>query len=213
VIELRGLGKRFGERVPLDDVTLTLARGAVLAVTGRSGCGKTTLLRLIAGLELPDSGEIVLDGVVASGPGWALAPHRRGVGFMFQAPALWPHMTVTRNILFGLGRLPRAIRARRLDEVLSLTHSDRLADRLPHQLSGGEARRVALARTLAPEPSILLLDEPLTHLDPELKAALRDVILEQVRRTGATLLYVTHDLAEFDGVDGRVLTLADGRLA
>ncbi len=207
MIELEHLAKSFGAVRAVDDVSLSIPSGSVNVIQGPSGGGKTTLLRLVAGLELPDRGEILLDGKRVSAPGWATAPHTRGIGIVFQRSALWPHMTVAQNVRFAIsrdggsrGRLARQGRpggtASRLEELLAQTSLTRLAGRYPAQLSGGEARRVALARALAAQPRRLLLDEPLTNIDPELKSQLLDTILHHVRETAATLLYVTHDREE-----------------
>lgn len=212
MIELRGVTKRFGDTVAVEGVSMTLARGASVAALGPSGSGKTTLLRLIAGLETPDEGEALLDGEVASRPGWVLAPHLRGMGFVFQQPALWPHMSVARNVAFGLGGLPREQADARLDEALEQTGLTALRDRLPGQLSGGEARRVALARALAPRPDWLLMDEPLTNLDTEAKDGMLELIAQVVGETEAGLVYVTHDESEASRIAERVVRLRDGRL-
>lgn len=150
MITLEQVSKFFGHIKAADRVSLKLGAAETLAILGPSGSGKSTLLRLIAGLEIPDEGRIYLDHTLASQPGWVLAPHRRGLGFMFQTPALWPHLTVAQNIRFGLyGQPPEAARTR-LGEIMAQTRVSALANRYPAQLSGGEARRVALARTLAP---------------------------------------------------------------
>ena len=203
MVEIRGLYKAFGKVPVLTRLDLEVTRGSRVALLGRSGAGKTTLLRLIAGLDLPDRGEILLQGECASRPGWARPPHQRGLGFLFQASALWPHMTVAQNILFGLGGTGD------VTEVLEQTRMTHLQDRYPHELSGGEERRAALARTLAPKPSLLLLDEPLTHADPETRQELLQVILG----CPATLIYVCHDQEEAHSVAPRLLQLRDGLLS
>jgi iron(III) transport system ATP-binding protein len=185
----------------------------VAVLVGASGSGKTTLLRLLAGLELPDAGRIYLDGRLASEPGWALAPHRRGIGFAFQRSALWPHMTVAQNIAFGLGDAPRDRVRVSVWRLLAEMQLDGLADRYPDQLSGGQSRRVALARALAPEPRFLLLDEPLTNIEPELKKRLLTVVRGHAERTGACVVYVTHDADEAAATGGRTSILRDGRLS
>lgn len=212
MIAATALSRRFGEVYALNDVSFEIATGEALAVVGPSGSGKTTLLRLIAGLDLPDAGEVYIDGQLASRRGWALSPHRRGVGLVFQTPTLWPHMTVAQNILFGLHGWPRAEARARLQELLVRMRLEGKERRYPHQLSGGEARRVSLARTLAPRPRHLLLDEPLTNLDRRLSVELLQLILELVRETGATLLYVTHQPEEAAQVARRTLVLEAGRL-
>jgi len=212
MIELRGVSKHFGPTVAVAEVTVTLAISAPVALLGPSGCGKTTLLRLIAGLEVPDAGEVLFAGKVASRPGWVLAPHLRSIGFVFQQPALWPHLSVARNVAFGLGRMPRAQAAARLGEVLEQTGLTHLRDRLPHQLSGGEARRVALARALAPRPTWLLMDEPLSNLDSDAKEELLALIRDIGSHAGVGLVYVTHDEGEALRLTPRVLRMRNGRL-
>lgn len=212
MIQVSQLSKCFGRVRALDAASFRLAAGESLVILGPSGSGKTTLLRLIAGLEMPDEGQVLIDGGLASRPGWVLDPHRRGIGFVFQTPCLWPHMTVAQNILFGLAHLSWRDARQRLDELLAQTELIGLERRYPSELSGGEARRVALARTLAPTPKCLLMDEPLTNLDQDLRAKLLTLIKETVQSEGSSLLYVTHDPDETAQISGRVLTLRDGRL-
>ncbi|RPI31825.1 MAG: ATP-binding cassette domain-containing protein, partial [Chloroflexota bacterium] len=196
MIDVCGVSKSYGKVAGVERVSFQVPAQGLRVLYGPSGSGKTTLLRLIAGLEIPDEGEIALNGEQASRPGWALAPHRRGIGFMFQTPALWPHLTVAQNVAFGLHGLPKNESRERLHHLLDQAGLAHLARRYPHQLSGGEARRVALARTLAPRPACLLLDEPLANLDPESKDRLRGLVLEIVRNTQACLVWVTHDAEE-----------------
>jgi iron(III) transport system ATP-binding protein len=201
-----------GGRKILDQASLEVLPRDSVAIIGPSGSGKTTLLRLIAGLEVPDRGQIFIDGRLASSPEWTLAPYRRGIGFVFQAPALWPHMTVAQNILFGLQGLAKKEAGFRLEELLARTSLSGLADRYPHQISGGEGRRVALARALAPRPRCLLLDEPLTNLDPELKEEMLCLIEESLEESGICSIYVTHDASEAERISARILTLKGGSL-
>jgi iron(III) transport system ATP-binding protein len=212
MISLIRVSKTFGSVIAVNQVSLETPPESSLVILGPSGSGKTTLLRLIAGLEIPDAGEIYLDGALASRPGWVKEPHRRGLGFMFQSSSLWPHMTVAQNILFGLHDLPKLDARNRLYELLENMSLTAVERRYPHQISGGEARRVALARTLAPKPHGLLLDEPLTNIDPELKSKLLLFIKHVVIQTKACLVYVTHDVAEAQQISSRVLTLTAGRL-
>lgn len=206
------LTKFYGKVKALDDVTFSVSEGQSVIVFGPSGSGKTTLLRLIAGLETPDTGVISIAGRLASRPGWVLAPHKREIGFVFQEPALWPHMTVRQNILFGLNGFRREEAQKRLDELLDRIQCKGLGDRYPDEISGGEARRVSVARSLAPRPKYLLMDEPLIHLDTEVKARMLSLIQESASRTKATLVYVTHDAKEAEQVSGRVIEIVDGRL-
>lgn len=213
MIEVRAVVKRFGPVTAVDHASLALERGASLAILGASGCGKTTLLRLIAGLELPDRGEVLMDGRVVSRLGWGDAPHRRDIGFVFQQPALWPHMTVAGNVRFGLHGLPRQQAAARLVRALEDGGLVGLEERYPAQLSGGQARRVALARAIAPRPAWLLMDEPLTNLDRAAKAEMLELIVTVTAESGAGLIYVTHDEDEAHLLAGRVLRMTEGRLS
>ena len=206
-LELRGLAKAYGTVKVLEGLALTVPSGGRAVVLGPSGSGKTTLLRLIAGLDLPDAGEVLLDGAVMSAPGWATPPSVRNVGMVFQTPALWPHMTAAENIRFGLGRLERGAARQRVEALLAALELEGLAERYPHELSGGEARRVALARALAPQPALLLLDEPLTNLNLALKAKVHAVLEAHLAAQQPTLVYVTHDPAEAEALGGQVLTL------
>jgi iron(III) transport system ATP-binding protein len=212
VIVVQNVTKSYGPRKVLEHLSLRVTPDEPLAVLGPSGSGKTTLLRLIAGLETPDEGEIFIDGVHAGGKRQCIPPYQRRIGFVFQTAALWPHMTVGENILFGLNGLTRKQARQRLDQLLAATSLPGMADHYPDQLSGGEARRVALARSLAPEPAHLLMDEPLVNLDPELKAAMLALILDSVRRTGACLIYVTHDEREAEQAPGHIALLKDRQL-
>jgi ABC-type Fe3+/spermidine/putrescine transport system ATPase subunit len=212
MIEVRYLSKSFGDVRALDQVSFSVSAGDSLVILGPSGSGKTTLLRLVAGLEIPDQGEIFIDGKLASEPGWVLSPYQRGIGFVFQTPALWPHMTVAKNILFGLNGMPQREASNRLDELLVQTGLAGLERRYPSQLSSGQARRVALARTLAPKPRGLLMDEPLTNVDPDLKGQLLAMIKKNIGQDGTCLLYVTHDADEAREISERVLVLKDGCL-
>lgn len=213
MITLRQVSKRFGAVAAVDDLSLEVPQGSVTVIHGPSGSGKTTLLRLIAGLEIPDGGQIAIGGRAASTPDWILPPNRRGIGFVFQTPSLWPHLTVSQNILFGLQGMGRQDQGARLREMVQEMSLGGLEHRFPAQLSGGQARRVSLARSLITRPRRLLLDEPLINLDPELRERLLGLILEVVQREGASLLYVTHNLEEVAGLSGRVLRLQDGRIS
>ncbi|MFT7598834.1 MAG: iron(III) transport system ATP-binding protein [Acidimicrobiales bacterium] len=190
--------------------SLELSSGEVLSLLGPSGCGKTTLLRTIAGLTPLRSGSIEIGGRVVSGPGIHLPPERRQVGMVFQDGALFPHLTVGQNILFGLRH--HAAAQQRLAEVLDLTSLAALVDRLPGTLSGGQQQRVALARALAPQPRVLLMDEPFSALDARLRIQLRREVKEILHRVGITALVVTHDQDEAFAVGDRVGVMNDGQL-
>jgi ABC-type Fe3+/spermidine/putrescine transport system ATPase subunit len=212
MIEVRAVVKRFGEVPVLEGVSLELERGASLGILGASGSGKTTLLRIIAGLELPESGEVLMDGRVVSRRGWGMAPHRRGLGFVFQSPALWPHMTVAGNVSFGLRSLAAPEARARLGRIIEDTGLGRLEQRYPAQLSGGQARRVAIARALAPQPEWLLMDEPLSNLDRAARDEMLALVEHIVAESRAGLIYVTHDESELERLACRVLRLTEGRL-
>ena len=208
MIELDGVTKRFGSVAAVDDGRLTVERGEMLAVLGPSGCGKTTMLRLVAGFELPDSGDVRIDGRAVSGAAW-VPPERRQVGMVFQDYALFPHLSVAENVGYGL---PRSRRAARVGEVLDLVGLGGLEARRPHELSGGQQQRVALARALAPEPSIVLLDEPWSNIDPLLRGAMRDDIARILRTAGVTVVLVTHDQEEAFSLADRIALMDAGRI-
>lgn len=214
-ISVRNITKRFASHQALDSVTLEIAPKESVVILGSSGCGKTTLLRLIAGLEIPDSGEIWLGDVQVAGPGRSLLPpYRRQIGFVFQDLALWPHLTVAGNLQFVLDalRVPRAERSRRIDEALKLVRIDGFAARYPHELSGGEQQRVALARALIGSPRLLLLDEPLSSMDAELRAAMRTELARIQRTLELTTVYVTHDREDAAVLADRVIEMRAGRI-
>jgi ABC-type sulfate/molybdate transport systems ATPase subunit len=212
MITLSKVSKSFREVKAVDRVSLEVPDMSSIVIHGPSGSGKTTLLRLIAGLEVPDAGEIFLDEKMVSSSGWTLEPHKRGLGFVFQASALWPHMTVAQNILFGMRGISRGEARNRLNELLEGVSLTGYESRYPHQISGGESRRVALARTLAPQPKIILMDEPLTNLDQALKSDLLAFIKKWVIDTKASLIYVTHDADEAGQITNTVITLRNGCL-
>ena len=209
------VAKRFGSHQALDGVSLEVAAGHAVVILGPSGCGKTTLLRLIAGLEVPDNGEISLNGTQVAGKGRStVPPHRRGIGFVFQDLALWPHLTVLKNLEFVLGsvRASRAERAARVHQALSLVRIEKLSARYPHELSGGEQQRVALARAMVGQPRLLLLDEPLSSLDPELRAILRTELARIQDRLSVTMVYVTHDRDDAAALADSVVEMRAGRV-
>jgi iron(III) transport system ATP-binding protein len=206
--------KRFAGRPALDGVTAQIERGEFVALLGPSGCGKSTLLRLAAGFEVPDQGSIRLDGQMMAGPQGFVPPEDRNIGIVFQSYALWPHMTVAGNVSYPLEvrRVSAVDRKRRVAEALEVTGLSAFADRAPAQLSGGQRQRVALARCLVADPRAVLLDEPLANLDLALRSAMQEAFAAFHRRTGATMLYVTHDQTEALALADRVAVMQAGRI-
>ena len=209
MIRLEGVEKRFGTCRALDGATLEVLRGETVAVLGPSGCGKTTLLRTIAGFERPDRGSVSVDGRDVAGTGVFVPPERRRIGMVFQDYALFPHLTVAENVGFGL---PRRARAHRAAELLSLVGLDGLDRRYAHELSGGQQQRVALARALAPAPEIVLLDEPWSNLDPQLREELRAEVTGILQPLGVTTVLVTHDREEAFALADRIALMQSGRI-
>ncbi len=209
-LQLTGVQKRFGPVLAVKDFDLEAKAGEFVSFLGPSGCGKTTTLRMIAGFEQPTAGRILVDGKdITDAP-----PNRRNVGMVFQSYALFPNMTVAENIAFGLKMRGRdsATRRRRVDELLQLIHLEDRGGRYPYQLSGGQQQRVALARALAFEPTVLLLDEPLSALDAKIRVALRHEIRDIQRQLGITTVYVTHDQEEALELSDRVVVMSEGRV-
>jgi iron(III) transport system ATP-binding protein len=217
-IAIRGLSKSFGARdasfAAVADLDLEIKDNSFVTLLGPSGCGKTTTLRLIAGYIVPDKGTIEIDGRVLSSPGAVVSPEARGMGMVFQNYAVWPHKTVFENVVFGLNlrRVPTAAAKKQVETALSLVNLSGLEGRYPNELSGGQQQRVALARSLVVEPSILLLDEPLSNLDAKLRERMRTELKELQRRTGITFVYVTHDQAEALALSDHVAVMSGGRL-
>ncbi|HEX8766835.1 MAG TPA: sulfate ABC transporter ATP-binding protein [Jatrophihabitans sp.] len=209
-IQTRGITKRFGSFVALDDVDLDVPSGQLTALLGPSGGGKSTLLRIIGGLDEADSGSIVIDGVEATG----IPAQRRNVGFVFQHYAAFKHLTVYRNVAFGLEirKRPKAEIRQRVQELLELVHLDQFADRLPSQLSGGQRQRMALARALAVEPKVLLLDEPFGALDAKVRKELRDWLRRLHDEVHVTTVFVTHDQEEALEVADSLVVINHGRI-
>jgi putative spermidine/putrescine transport system ATP-binding protein len=210
-VAVRNLTKRFGDVAALDAVDLEIPDGSFTALLGPSGCGKTTFLRLLAGLETPSAGTIRIGGVDVT----ALPPEKRGLGMMFQSYALFPHMSVAENLRFPLrmrGLGDRAAQARRVEEALRLVRMETMADRLPRALSGGQQQRVALARALIADPPVLLLDEPLSNLDAQLRKDMQVELMELHRKVGLTTVLVTHDQDEALSLADRVVLMRAGRI-
>jgi ABC-type Fe3+/spermidine/putrescine transport system ATPase subunit len=210
MLRLENLTRRFGETVAVDGVTLEVPAGEFLTLLGPSGCGKTTTLRMIAGFEQPTSGRVVLDGRDVS----RLPPQKRDVGMVFQNYALFPHLDVWENVAFGLKSRgePRAVVGEKVDRALALVEMAPYARRKVQALSGGQQQRVALARALAPEPPLLLLDEPLSNLDAALRERTRDELRALLKELGMTAVFVTHDQEEAFALSDRVAVLNRGRL-
>ncbi len=213
VLSLSGLTKSYHDpRQPaLHDVSLEVGTGELVSVLGPSGCGKTTLLRLIAGFERPDAGSVRVAGIEVAGSHW-VPPEARGIGFVFQDYALFPHLSVTQNVAFGLPHLSRKARRVRTQEVLDLVGLTIFAARYPHQLSGGQQQRVALARALAPEPAVMLLDEPFSNLDAALRNSTRKEVRRLLKLAGVTAVLVTHDQEEAMTFAERLVLLRAGVL-
>lgn len=210
MIRICQLDKKFGSTIVLNGISMEIPEGAIATVMGPSGSGKTTLLRLVAGLETPDGGEIYLENRLASSPDYLLPPYMRRIGMVFQHPALWPHMTVAENIAFGLSREKKPSRLRRVHDLLEKMEIGHLKSSYPAQISGGQARRVALARALAPRPRLVLLDEPLINLEERLQKQLLELIRDEQGQEGFTAIYVTHDQPAAHWEAGSVWILEGG---
>ena len=214
-LDIRSVTKRHGHHAAVDAVSFQVQSGASIVIVGPSGSGKTTLLRIIAGLETPDDGEVWLDGLRVSGRRQILIPpYARRLGFVFQDLALWPHMTVAQHVEFVMsaGDAPASERQARVRDALTRTRIDQMADRYPHQLSGGEQQRAALARAIVTRPHLLLLDEPLSNLDPDLRMVLRGELARIRQELGLTVLHVTHDYQEAADAADRVVRMQAGRI-
>ncbi len=212
-LRMTGISHRFDDLQALDDVSLEVAPGEVVCLLGPSGCGKTTLLRIAAGLEEVQHGRVHLDNrLVAEERGRSVPPERRSVGLMFQDSALFPHLTVLENVVFGLGAMRPGDRDRRGRELLEQLRMSRFADSYPHVLSGGQQQRVALARALAPAPRLMLLDEPFAALDARLRDQIRDDTLHALKSSGAGTLLVTHDPEEAMFMADRIAIMKEGRI-
>ncbi len=209
-IEFRGVQKSYGATSVLQDLSLHIEAGEFIALLGPSGCGKTTALRILGGFETPSTGDVLVNGESVL----PLPPHRRGIGMVFQSYSLFPNLTVRKNVEFGLAlrRVPRAERKQIALEMLDTVRLSGFENRYPNQLSGGQQQRVALARALAISPGILLLDEPLSALDAQVRAGLREEIRELQLRTGITVVFVTHDQEEALAMADRVAVMRDGQI-
>ena len=202
----------YGTVRALDGVSLTVAPGEIVCLLGHSGCGKTTLLRVAAGVENPSEGRVLLDGIEVSGPKTLLPPERRGTGLMFQDYALFPHLTVVENVAFGLRDLPPTAAQASARQALARVGLEGKAGLYPDTLSGGEQQRVALARSIAPRPGVLLMDEPFSNLDRRLRDAIREETIAILREMGATTIVVTHDPEEAMRIADRIVLMRAGRI-
>ncbi len=209
-LHCQSLSKSFDGVAAVTDFNLTIRRGQVTALVGPSGCGKTTALRMIAGFETPDQGSIAISGHPVAGPNVNVPPEKRRVGMVFQEGALFPHASVAQNVGYGLGKDEN--RRRRVDDMLALVGLGHLRDRMPHELSGGQQQRVALARALAPQPEVLLLDEPFSNLDPGLREQVRGEVMSIVREHRVTAVFVTHDQDEALLLGDVVAVMHNGRI-
>jgi ABC-type Fe3+/spermidine/putrescine transport system ATPase subunit len=211
---LSGVTRRFGAVTAVDSFSLSLAPGEFVSLLGPSGCGKTTTLRMIAGFIDPTEGTIAMDGEVISSPGSSLPPEKRGMSMIFQSYAIWPNMTVAENVAFGLEvrKVPRAELRTRVERILDVVHMKHLADRYPQELSGGQQQRVALARAIVVQPAVLLLDEPLSNLDANLREEMRYEIRRLHDEFRITTVYVTHDQAEAMVTSDRIAVMNQGRV-
>ena len=212
LLEVRELRHAYGAHEVVAGLSFSLERGAIGCLLGPSGCGKTTVLRCIAGFEGVQAGEIRLAGRVVSGPGVTLPPEKRRIGMVFQDYALFPHLSVAANIAFGLHGAPRAERTERVRELGELVGLSAALDKYPHEISGGQQQRVALARALAPRPELLLLDEPFSNLDVDLRERLSLEVREIIKASGATAVLVTHDQQEAFAMADEIGILHEGRI-
>jgi iron(III) transport system ATP-binding protein len=211
-LTLSHIAKSFGDKAVLHDIDIDIKPAEVVCLLGNSGCGKTTLLRLIAGIEEPTSGQIAIDGRVIADAKNSLPPEQRGIGMVFQDYALFPHMTVTENIIFGLRGLNRQQCLKVADIALSRLGLTAMAQAYPYMLSGGEQQRVALARAIVPRPRILLMDEPFSNLDSRMRDSVREDTIGLLRETRATCIMVTHEPEEAMQISDRIILMRDGRI-
>jgi iron(III) transport system ATP-binding protein len=211
-LRCRAVAKRFGSTVALESFDLEVEAGAIVALLGPSGCGKTTALRLVAGLEDPDAGTIEIQGRTVNGPGVFVPAERRGVGLVFQDYALFPHLSVGANVGYGLGGLSSGERAEKVRDTLTLVGLRGTEERLPSQLSGGQQQRVALARALAPNPQLILLDEPFSNLDASLRETVREEVRAILEKAETTAIFVTHDQEEALSLADQVAVMHHGHI-
>lgn len=203
-------GYKNAKELTINHFNLDMEQGEIISILGESGSGKSTVLRLLCGLETPTRGSISIGDRVVTDDRTFVLPEKRGIGMVFQDYALFPHMTVAENIQFGLKGERKKERKRRVSEVLELVNMTNYSKRYPHELSGGQQQRVALARSLAPAPSLLLLDEPFSNLDADLQIKIRSELKEIIKKTGTTSIFVTHDREDARAIADRIITMRDG---
>lgn len=211
-IIVRNLVKTFGDSNVIDDVSFTVPSGEILVILGASGCGKTTTLRCVAGLEKPTSGEIIIDGRPMFAPNVDVPPESRGLGMVFQSYALWPHKTVFGNISYGLGSISTEEKRAKVKDALALVGLSGTEDRYPSTLSGGQQQRIALARSAAARPKVMLLDEPLSNLDAKLREQMRVELRALINELGMTAIYITHDQSEAMALADEVIFMRNGKI-
>ncbi|MEH7114142.1 ABC transporter ATP-binding protein [Neobacillus niacini] len=215
IVEIKDLTFSFSrkEEPVINDFTFSMEKGEIVGILGQSGSGKSTLLRLISGLEMPVKGTIKIAATTVVSESVFIHPEERGVGMVFQDYALFPHMTVKDNILFGLSRLPRKDRKLRVDEMLELVQMEEFYKRYPHELSGGQQQRIALARALAPKPNVLLMDEPFSNLDADLKESIREELGVILKKANMTCIMVTHDRHDVEAICDYSITLGQSNVS
>lgn len=211
-LSLSHVTRRFGDTLALNDVSLDVQQGEIICLVGHSGCGKTSMLRIIAGIDAPDSGTLAMQGQTLAAQSFFVEPEKRNIGVVFQDYALFPHLTVQENVLFGLRKLRREAARERVAELLELVGLSKMAGRYPHMLSGGEQQRVALIRALAPKPHVLLMDEPFSNLDRSLRAKVRSETVSLLRQLGTTAIIVTHEAEEALSTGDRVVLMRSGEI-
>ncbi|KKK38769.1 ABC transporter [Mesobacillus campisalis] len=213
-IEIKELSFQYknAKKPTIQNFDLSVKQGEIISILGSSGCGKSTILRLISGLEVPRSGSIVIDGKKMADDRQFVKPEHRGVGMVFQDYALFPHMTVAGNIKYGLAKMSRREKNERLNEVLDLVGLAGFEKRYPYELSGGQQQRVALARALAPKPALIMFDEPFSNLDKSIQVKIRDELRLILKQTGVTSIFVTHDEEDAKALADRVVVMEDGKV-